>query len=412
MEPRSKAKSSRVDLSEQKLGPQSLPECVPESLPGQATCHSSKDRPANTHNARHSAKRISASQTPDSQSNAIDSSSWYCYAGNGTFPRAEGDRLIDFFIDAYSLVPAHSQIQEQVKLALLLRTLRAGDTLPSIRDVEKHTGIGRSVVRKAYINLQHQGILSLRHGKGVLVSSQRKYGERGELTEQCETLSRSVLARAKRLGIAPSAFARYLYYRARALEQATPSIIYVDVTKPVALERAAAISRNWGVNVPGISLEEMGSLRPSGMNGIRIALTNYYRLEQVQKLAKGRISQLVPLSLIYSAKYRDQFRHLPRGSSIVLVLEDSGYPTLGMIRDIYRTFLVESSTELLIMPRRKIRDLARFISRGKYAKIIFSDGLWHALPEKIKKQPNVTYPQMEIDPSSLDDARNRAGVIL
>jgi hypothetical protein len=186
----------------------------------------------------------------------------------------------------------------------------------------------------------------------------------------------------------------------------------VDITKPIAIERAAIISRTWGMNVPGISLEEMRSIRLGGISGIRVALTNYYRLNHVQKIAKGRISQVLPLSLIYSAKYREQFRHLPRNSSIVLVLEDSDYPTLGMIRDIYRTFLVESSTELLIMPRKKIRDLSHFVSSGKYEKIIFSDGLWNALPEKIKKHPRVTYPQMEIDPSSLDEARNRAGIIL
>jgi GntR family transcriptional regulator len=357
-------------------------------------------------------KKILVSQIPDLEHSAIDFSSCYRPPVNIPIADSKGDRLVEFFIDPYSLLPAHSQIQEQVKLALLQRTLRPGDTLPSIRDVEKQTGVGRSLVRKAYINLQRLGILSLRHGKGVVVVSQRKYGEREDLTKQCEALSSGVLARAQRFGIAPSAFARYVFQRARSLERATPFVIYVDVTKPLAVERAAIVSQSWDVNVPGISLEEMRSMRPNGLNGIRVALTNYYRLEQVQKLAKGRIAEVLPLSLIYTAKYRDQFRHLPRGSSIVLVLEDSGYPTLGMIKDIYRAFLVESSTELFVMPKRKIRDLSRFVSSGKYEKIIFSDGLWNALPEKIKKHPRVTYPQMEIDPSSLDDARNRAGIIL
>ena len=214
------------------------------------------------------------------------------------------------------------------------------------------------------------------------------------------------------MGIAPSAFARYLYQRARTLERAHPFVIYVDVTKPIAKERAAMISESWGVNVPGVSLEEMRSMRQGGLSGIRIVLTNYYRLAQVQKLAKGRVVQVLPLSLIYSTKYREQFRYLPHGSSVVLVLEDSDYPTFGMIRDMYRAFLVESSTELFIMPRRKIRDISRFVSLGKYEKIIFSDGLWNALPEKIKRNRRVTYPQMEIDPSTLDDARNRVGIIL
>ena len=358
------------------------------------------------------AKTIPRVPTPDLPPDANDFHSCYRDFAPDPVHHSEGGSLIEFFIDPYSLLPAHLQIQEQVKLALLLRTLRLGDMLPSIRDVEKQTGVGRSVVRKAYMNLQRLRILSLRHGKGVLVASQRKYGDSADFAKRCEALSTSALTKAQRSGIAPTAFARYLYQRASELERVNPFVIYVDVTKPIAVERAAMVSRNWGMNVPGFSLDEMRAMRHGGLNGIRIVLTNYYRFQQVQKFAKGRVADVFPLSLMYSAKYREQFRHLPRGSSIVLVLEDSNYPALGMFRDIYRTFFVESSTELFIMPRKKIRDLSRFVSSSKYERIIFSDGLWSGLPEKIKKHRRVTYPQMEIDPSSLDDARTRAGIIL
>src|SRR5687768_8494051 len=71
---------------------------------------------------------------------------------------------MDFVFDKHTPVPAHAQIQEQIKLALLLGRLRPGDTLPSIRDVEKQVGISRNLVWKAYLELQASGILNLRHG--------------------------------------------------------------------------------------------------------------------------------------------------------------------------------------------------------------------------------------------------------
>src|SRR5580698_9044387 len=65
---------------------------------------------------------------------------------------------MDLSLDKHSPLPPHAQIQEKIKLALLLGRLRPGDTLPSIREVEKETGISRNVVRKAYLELQTLGV--------------------------------------------------------------------------------------------------------------------------------------------------------------------------------------------------------------------------------------------------------------
>ena len=165
---------------------------------------------------------------------------------------------MDFFYDRHSPLPPHLQIQEQVKLALLLGRLRPGDTLPSIRDVEKQAHISRNLVRKAYLALQRSGILTLRHGKGVLVEKHLSYSQRGAIQEQCEGLSREVLSRAEGLGIAPSAFARYLYQRAREKESTQPLLVFVDATQSLAEERAAKIASFWQVNVPGLSLDQIG----------------------------------------------------------------------------------------------------------------------------------------------------------
>ena len=116
---------------------------------------------------------------------------------------------MEFVLDPHSPLPTHSQIQEQVKLALLLGRLRPGDTLPSIRDVEKEIHVSRSIVRKAYLALQRSGILTLRHGKGVLVEKHLSYSQRGDIMEQCQALSHDILSKAERMGISPSAFARY-----------------------------------------------------------------------------------------------------------------------------------------------------------------------------------------------------------
>ena len=319
---------------------------------------------------------------------------------------------MEFILDPHSPLPAHLQIQEQIKLALLLGRLRPSDTLPSIRDVEKQIRVSRNIVRKAYLGLQRSGILTLRHGKGVLVEKQLSYSQRGSIMEQCQALSADILARVERLGISPSAFARYLYQQARERERATPPLIFVDATKALALERAAKISSFWQLNVPGVSLDELGVMRKSGLKGIRTILTNYLRLDQVRKIVNRSRAEVIPLSLVFTPEMREKFRRLPPNASVVLVLDDRDYPSLSLILESYRKILVDPSVKLTAIPRSRVRDLERFVISAKYQKVIFSNRIWEEVPDSLKKHPRVTRPIMEIDLSSLESVRIRAGVVL
>ncbi|MGI8905436.1 MAG: GntR family transcriptional regulator [Candidatus Sumerlaeaceae bacterium] len=67
--------------------------------------------------------------------------------------------------------PTYLQITEQVKYAAAAGTLRAGDQLPSIRDLAEQLRINRNTVSKAYAELEHEGVVDLQHGRGVFVAS-------------------------------------------------------------------------------------------------------------------------------------------------------------------------------------------------------------------------------------------------
>jgi GntR family transcriptional regulator len=309
-------------------------------------------------------------------------------------------------------LPAHAQIKEQIKLALLLGRLRPGDTLPSIRDVERDSDISRNIVRKAYLDLQHAGILTLRHGKGVMVEKHLSYAQRDKIMKKCETLSQRTLKQAARLGLAPSAFSRYLYQQARDLENQTPSLIFVDATKNTALDRATKISNIWHVTIPGLSVEELDALRPAALKNTGKILTNYLRLDEVTRIAQGSGVDVIPLSLSFTSTMLGEFDRLPSRATVVLVLDDRDYPSLKLILESYRKVLVDPSVKLISLPYSKARNLNQLVKSGKYQKIIISNRVWDKLPDAVKNQPTVTRPQMEIDLASLESARIRAGVIV
>jgi DNA-binding transcriptional regulator YhcF (GntR family) len=72
----------------------------------------------------------------------------------------------EFHLNKDIPAPIAAQIQEQIKLAVVMGISRNGDTLPSIRDLEKQTGINRGQIHKACLALGQSGLLVLTLGRG------------------------------------------------------------------------------------------------------------------------------------------------------------------------------------------------------------------------------------------------------
>ena len=68
-------------------------------------------------------------------------------------------------------VPIYLQLMEQVKHAIETGALRPGEQLPGIRPVAEELVMNPNTVAKAYRELEHEGVIELRHGAGAFVST-------------------------------------------------------------------------------------------------------------------------------------------------------------------------------------------------------------------------------------------------
>src|SRR5262245_7931108 len=68
-------------------------------------------------------------------------------------------------------VPIYLQLMEQVKHAIETGALRPGEQLPGIRPLAEELVINPNTVAKAYRELEHDGVIELRHGAGAFVSA-------------------------------------------------------------------------------------------------------------------------------------------------------------------------------------------------------------------------------------------------
>lgn len=66
-------------------------------------------------------------------------------------------------------VPIYLQLMEQVKHAIETGAVRAGEQLPGIRPLAEELVINPNTVAKAYRELEHEGVIELRHGAGAFV---------------------------------------------------------------------------------------------------------------------------------------------------------------------------------------------------------------------------------------------------
>jgi GntR family transcriptional regulator len=77
--------------------------------------------------------------------------------------------VISFRVDSRSVIPPYLQIVQQVRQALRMGLLDAGDKLPAVREVVAATAVNPNTVLKAYRDLEREGLIEARPGHGTFV---------------------------------------------------------------------------------------------------------------------------------------------------------------------------------------------------------------------------------------------------
>jgi GntR family transcriptional regulator len=109
--------------------------------------------------------------------------------------------VIRFRLDPRSGVPPYRQLVAQVRQAVLLGILRAGDQLPPVREVVTQITINPNTVHRAYRDLEEEGIVEGRQGIGTFISERARSAltPKRQLALQEQLLG--WLSRARRAGM-------------------------------------------------------------------------------------------------------------------------------------------------------------------------------------------------------------------
>ena len=117
---------------------------------------------------------------------------------------------MDFYISHSSNKPIYEQIMAQIKSQILSGVLKEGDALPSIRVLARDLRISVITTKRAYDELEHEGLLHSVAGKGTFVAAANPQLLREEKMRQLEDLLQKAVDSAKEHGFSLEELTRIL----------------------------------------------------------------------------------------------------------------------------------------------------------------------------------------------------------
>ncbi len=108
--------------------------------------------------------------------------------------------MLHFQLDIQSGVPVYRQLMDQIRHYVASGTLAPGDQLPSIREMARTLAVNPTTIVKAYGELDHEGVVELRHGRGVFVAETPPTWSQDRRREKLDTLARQIAVEARQMG--------------------------------------------------------------------------------------------------------------------------------------------------------------------------------------------------------------------
>ncbi len=104
-----------------------------------------------------------------------------------------------FRLNPSSGIPIYLQLMEQVKHAVETGALHEGDQLPTIRKLAEDLVMNPNTVARAYRELEHEGVLEVKHGSGAFIKESA--AGRSRLIHKAQTVMQSTIGRLQALGL-------------------------------------------------------------------------------------------------------------------------------------------------------------------------------------------------------------------
>jgi len=122
-------------------------------------------------------------------------------------------------VDPRDPTPLYAQLERNIRVAIATTRLRAGDQLPTVRQLAVDLRVNANTVAKVYLTLEREGVLVTKRGVGTFIAdAQPKAAQATHAAHrdrQLKSLTDRYITEATSLGFTPREVARYLAQRVK-----------------------------------------------------------------------------------------------------------------------------------------------------------------------------------------------------
>lgn len=107
-----------------------------------------------------------------------------------------------FDLNFHSGIPIYIQLKEQIKYGIARGHLKPGTQLPTVRRLAVDLRINANTVSRVYSELEHEGLLATRKGKGTFVLKHNVLHQKNDI-QVLKTEMENLVNKARELGFTP-----------------------------------------------------------------------------------------------------------------------------------------------------------------------------------------------------------------
>lgn len=220
-------------------------------------------------------------------------------------------------------LPVYVQLKEQLKFLILNGELEPGTKLPTIRQLAGYLGINRNTVQKAYQELEQEGLVECRRGRGCVVVEAASATAQSVSPELLEVIDHAI-GEAGQLGIGPDDLATFLYARARQRpdQPIKRRVVFVECEAAITNAIAQTIEERLGVEVTPILLEDLREPTPEVEEQLRqahVVTTTFFHIQELRRMLAKTEKEVVALAVKPHLENLIQIAGIPKGTPVALV---------------------------------------------------------------------------------------------
>lgn len=220
--------------------------------------------------------------------------------------------------------PIYVQLKQELEKLMTSGQLKKGQRLPTERALARKLGVSRNTVSLAYRQLEAEGLITSRQGKGTFVTEADDIVRIENRRERLKRIIDASIEEAISLGISLDEYLEMATRRANEKKELLTrlKVVFVECNREQLDHFTREIQIDTGVTVLPLLIDELRSGAEGVLdlvNSADLIVTTFFHLDEVKAILPSRNEDIVGVALDPVLESIVKIARLPKGSKVALV---------------------------------------------------------------------------------------------